>query len=63
MISLEQINENDPVVQNATVGMKFSQKTILLKSFLDQHKIPYEESELTETPCGLGIILDENQEN
>lgn len=50
-----QYNGSKP--QKATVGVKFCQDTLLMKSFLDQHKIPYEISELEKTPMGLCLRI------
>lgn len=51
---------NVPVALNATVGVKFCQDTILLKSFLDQRKIEYTIEDLEETPFGLGLRIKKN---
>ncbi len=48
-------------VQNATLGVKFSNDTLLLKSFLDQWKISYEESDLEMTPFGLALRIKRNE--
>ena len=48
---------------NATVGVKFSQKTILLKSFLDLHHIPYSVDELEMTCLGLGLVFTKDNSN
>lgn len=39
-------------VQNATLGVKFSQSAFVFLSLLDQWGIKYEESDLKEGPCG-----------
>jgi hypothetical protein len=42
-------------------GVKFCQNTVLLKSFLDHHEVPYEESELEMTPLGLGLVTKHDE--
>lgn len=44
-----------PIELNATIGVKFCRDTFLLKSFLDQQKIYYDEKDLEQTPCGLAL--------
>lgn len=39
----------------ATLGVKFCQDTMLMKSFLDQHNISYTDGELEMTPLGLAL--------
>ena len=50
-------DNTEPQLQNATIGVKFCQDTFLMRSFLDQHKIPYKEEELEDGPLGKGIRL------
>ncbi len=50
-------NYPEPEALNATVGVKFCQDTILLKSFLDQQGVKYDPSELEKTPVGLGFRI------
>jgi len=50
-----------PIVQNATLAVKFSQRTFLMRSFLDQWKIPYKEEDLEECGPFLGIYLDRDE--
>ncbi len=49
--------QGEPIALAATIGCKFSNDTILLKSFLDQFGIPYEDSDLEMTPLGLGYRI------
>lgn len=46
-----------PIVQNATLGVKFSNDIFLLRSFLDQRGIEYKEEELDDSPFGKGIRI------
>lgn len=48
-------NYPGPIALNATMNVKFSNDTILLKSFLDQKNIEYKIEELEMTPFGLGL--------
>lgn len=45
----------------ATVGYKFCQDQILLKSFLDQRNIEYDEKDLEMTPFGLGLRIKKEE--
>lgn len=47
-------HKGEPIVVAATMGVKFSNDIILLKSYLDQWKVEYDESDLEMTPFGLG---------
>jgi hypothetical protein len=48
---------SEPIAQNATVGVKFSNDIFLMKSFLDQQKIEYKEEELEDSPMGKGFRI------
>ena len=48
---------NEPIAQNSTIGVKFCQDIILLKSFLDQKEIEYDIEDLEKTPFGLGLRI------
>lgn len=47
----------EPKALPATIGVKFSNDIFLMKSFLDQHKIEYKESDLDYSPFGKGIRI------
>ena len=47
----------EPKAQDARLAVKFSRDIFLLKSFLDQRKIPYKEEELDDSPFGKGIRI------
>jgi len=51
------IDDGVPSAKHATLGVKFCQDTILLKSFLDQQKIKYKIEDLEETYYGLGLRI------
>jgi len=45
----------------ATLGVKFCQDSILLKSFLDSQKISYNECDLEDTIYGKGIRIKKEE--
>ena len=47
----------DCQAKNATLGVKFSKDIFLMRSFLDQRKIPYKEEDLEDGPMGKGIRI------
>ena len=49
--------KSDCKAQNTTLGVKFCTDTILLESFLKQHNIQYEQSDLEDTPMGRGYRM------
>ena len=48
---------SEPISQNATLGVKFSDDVFVMKSFLDQFKIDYKIEDLEDGPIGLGIRI------
>ena len=49
-----------PIAYDAKIGCKFSKNTVLLVSFLDSQKIPYDPDKLQDTAFGKGIIVDKD---
>ena len=47
----------EPKAIDATIGVKFSNDIVLLKSFLDQQNIEYKMEDLEDTGLGLGIRI------
>lgn len=45
----------------SSIGVKFSNDAFLMKSYLDQRKIPYEEGELEDTPMGRCLRIKRNE--
>lgn len=50
-------NYSGPEALNATLGVKFSNDIVLLESFLKQRNIPYDQSDLEDTPYGRGYRI------
>ena len=47
----------------ATLSVKFNDDIFLMKSFLDQWKIPYKEEDLEMSFCGLGLRIKKNKKD
>ena len=47
----------EPVAQNATIDVKFSNDILLSQRFLDQKRIQYDPNDLEEGPWGLCLRI------